>query len=634
MSNHSPLIRSFTETSTTVWLLLSAFFSLGALVLSLIGQLNRTGCGVLLVVGVVGSAFTYHRLNAGSWLPRGFKLRRFKRPFPLLYLFCALSALVGGAIHEPSNHDALSYRIPRLLHWLAEGHWHWIGGADTRMDFAAVGFEVLMLPPFAVFHTLRFAFLINAIPFLLMPGLVFAVFKSLGIRKSIAATWMWILPCGSCFAMQAGSIGNDFISCIYLLAALMFATRAYSSGRASAVGLSVLSAALMTGVKATNLPLLLPIAICLAPVFFRFPKSLITATLVGCVSLLVSFVPTAVVNTVHTGEWTGEADSVLRIKNPVVGLAGNSLLIGSACLAPAIFPPADKINAWFNSLTEKPSLGWIKQGFVDFRMTHPQIAAEEHSGLGLGVTGALVLGLAGGWRGIQFGRLRCLGGWVFGGFWIAMLFYMMMLGNCGAPRYLAPYYPGIIALPLLTMGSAGIFRKRRWQWSSLALLLPIVPALACNPARPLLPMRTITDTLMERGVAPGVTGRMQTVYDVYAHRHDVYASVREMLPLEAKSIAFAGTSGDSEYSFWLPLGTRRVTDFQNDANGNLPDPKGYDAIVASALGTGDRFGISPKELAERLGWKIIGTTEIRAMASQDPTTWSILVPAHHTTNDK
>ncbi len=622
--------RSSTEVLTTVWLLLSAFFSLGAWVLSLLGQLNRAGCGLLLAAGIIGSLYVCHRLNGGSWLPRSFRLWRYGKPFPALYLLCALAAIIGGAIHPPTNQDALSYRIPRMLHWLAEGHWHWIGGTDLRMDFTSVGFEVLMLPAFGALHTLRFAFLINAIPYLLMPGLVFTVFTSLGIKRSVAATWMWILPCATCFAIQAGSIGNDFIACIYLLAALMFASRALGDGSKSAVSLAVLAAALMTGVKATNLPLLAPVAICLAPVFLRFPKTFVTASLVGCLAIFMSFIPTAVVNSLHTGDWSGDPGSVLEIKDPVVGLVGNSIIVASSALAPAVFPPAEVVNTWFLTKTEEPMLAWIKEGFVTFRMTHPQLAAEEHSGLGLGVTGALILGMAGSWRKIRLGRLRSLGGCVFAGFVIAMLFYMVKLGNSAAPRYLAPYYCGIIALPLLTLDSARIFRKRWWRWSSLALLLPILPALACNPARPLLPMGPITNALVERGIGGGITGRMQTVYEVYANRHDAYAPVRAMLPAGANSIAFAGTSGDSEYSFWLPLGSRRVTDFHRNAEGKIPDPSAYDVIVASTWGTSDRFGISPEELAEELGWKIIGTTKIRALASQEPLDWYVMIPDTYT----
>ncbi len=629
--------RSVTEVLTTVLVLLSAFFSLGALLLSLFHQLNRQGCGALLALGVIGAVFTYRRLNSGLWTPRGLRLRRFRNPFAALYLLCALAAVIGGAIHPPTNQDALSYRVPRLLHWLAEGHWHWIGGTDTRMDYTAPGYEILMLPAFAALQTLRFAFLNNAIPFLLMPGLVFSVFTSLGIRKSIVATWMWILPCASCFAIQAGSIGNDLISCIYLLAALMYASRALRDGSKAAVCLTVVSAALLTGVKATNLPLLLPIAVCLIPVLFRFPKTLLTAVLTGMVAVFVSFVPTAAINAIHTGDWSGEPDSVLKIRNPLVGLAGNSILVGSSALAPAVFPQAESINTWFNARTAEPPLAWIKSGFVDFRMTHPQLAAEEHSGIGLGVTAALLLGIAGGWRQMRLGRLRCHGGAVFAGFLVAMLFFFMMLGNCGAPRYLAPYYPGIIALPLLTLSAAGTFRKRWWRWwrwSSFAFMLPVLPALVCNPARPLLPMGMITGALVERGIGGGITARMQTVYEVYGKRHDVYAPVRAMLPQSAKLIGFAGTSSDSEYSFWLPLGTRRVTDFHKDVDGNIPDPSRYDVIVASTWGTDDRFGITPEELAERLGWKIIGTTQIRALASQEPLDWSVLVPDPDRTVDK
>lgn len=626
MRKSPSLARSSTETVTAVWIMLSAFFSLGGLVLSLLGQLNRAGCGVLLVIGVVGSIFAYRRLNGGKWAPRGLRLRRFKRPFPALYLLCALAAIIGGAVHQPANHDALSYRVPRLLHWIAEGHWHWIGGSDTRMDFTGVGFEALMLPPFAALRTLRFAFLVNAIPYLLMPGLIFSVFTVFGIKKSIAATWMWILPCASCYAIQAGSIGNDFIACIYVLAALLFASRAVGNGSKGAVGLSILSAALMTGVKPTNLPLLLPIAICLGPVLFRFPKALGTATLVGCVGLFTSFVPIAVINTIHTGDWTGAPDSTLRITSPAIGLAGNSILVAGAALAPPVFPPAGKLNTWFNSKTEESPLRWIKEGFSDFRMTHPQLAAEEHSGLGLGVTGALLLGLVGSWRKIRVERLRCHGGWVFAGFWISLLFFTMKLGNSAAPRYLAPYYSGLIALPLLALSSAKVFRKRWWRWVSLALLLPILPALACNPARPLLPMGAITNVLAERGVGGKISGRMQMVYEVYANRYDVYAPVRALLPPDASSIAFAGTSADSEYSFWLPLGTSRVTDFIKDADGQIPDPSCYDVIVVSTWGANDRFGMTPEELAEQIGWKIIGTTEIRALASSEPLPWSVLVP--------
>jgi hypothetical protein len=69
---------------------------------------------------------------------------------------------------------------------------------------------------------------------------------------------MWLLPTGYCYLLQAGSISNDMFGTVYALAAVDFALRARKSGRVSEVCLSVLSAALLTGARASNLPLLLP----------------------------------------------------------------------------------------------------------------------------------------------------------------------------------------------------------------------------------------------------------------------------------------------------------------------------------------------------------------------------------------
>ena len=625
-----PVTGSWTANCTTIWILLSTAFCAGAMLLSAFSLLNRPGNTILLAVSLAGSAWGYFKLNGHPWFFNGLRWRRFRRPFPLIYLFCALSALVGGAIHSPTNHDALSYRVPRLLHWLSSGQWHYIGGTDTRMDFSGTGFEAMMLPPFAAFHTLRFAFLINAVSYLLLPGLIFSVFSALGIRRSIGARWMWIIPCASCFAMEAGSIGNDLPVCVFVLAALFFGLRAVETGRWTDVVLALLASALMTGVKVVALPLLLPIAICMLWVFFRHPKLILPAAAASVLAVSISFLPIAIANTLNVGDWAGDSNSLLKIHDPVVGLAGNAIIIGSASLAPAIFPQSEKLNTWFNSSIGEGSLSWIKAGFADFRMTHPQLASEENSGLGLGVSAALVLGVAGAWRQLRIKRLVGPGGLIFASFWCALLFFMVKLGNCGAPRLIAPYYAGLIGLPLLLIQSGKVFAKTWWQRSSLILLLPIVPALAMSPARPLLPMRTLVDMLEDMGLQAATLSRMDTVYEVYANRYDAYQQVRDLLPEDTTSIGFAGTSGESQYSFWLPMGTRRVVDFTPGRNGELPDTSNLDAIVASAWGVNDRFGITSRHLAERLDWEIIGTIPVRALASTDANEWSVLVPKKRT----
>jgi hypothetical protein len=624
--------RSWTANCTTIWILLSTGFSAGAMLLSAFSSLNHPGNMAILTLGLVGATWGYVKLNRNPFCFQGLRWRRFRKPFPLLYLLSVMAALVGGAIHPPNNHDALSYRIPRLLHWLSTGQWHYIGGADTRMDFSGTGFEAMMLPPFAAFHTLRFAFLINVACYLLLPGLIFLVFSALGVRRSISARWMWIIPCASCFAMEAGSIGNDLPVCVYVLAALFFGLRAIETGRWTDVVLAVLASALMTGVKVAGLPLLLPITICMLRVFFKHPKLIFPATATAILATTISFLPIAISNTLNAGDWAGDANSLLKIHDPVVGLAGNAMIIGSASLAPAIFPQAEKLNIWFNGTIAEGSLSWIKAGFADFRMTHPQLASEETSGLGLGVSAALVLGVAGAWRQLRIRRLVSPGGLIFGSFWFALLFFMIKLGNCGAPRLIAPYYVGLIGLPLLLIQTCKVFKKKWWRWSSLVLLLPILPALAMSPARPLLPMRTLVGTLRDHGINHAMLSRMDRVYEVYANRHDAYGPVRDLLPENTTSIGFAGTSGESQYSFWLPMGTRRVIDFTPGRNRELPDTSNLDAIVASSWGTNDRFGMTPRQLADLLNWEIIGSIPIRSLASSDAIEWSVLVPTGRTEN--
>jgi hypothetical protein len=128
--------------------------------------------------------------------------------------------------------------------------------------------------------------------------------------------------------------------------------------------------------------------------------------------------------------------------------------------------------------------------------------------------------------------------------------------------------------------------------------------------------------------------RMETVYQTYADRSDANHDVRDLLPPHAKVIGFAGTSGESQYSFWLPLGGRRVIDFTPTADRRPPDPTGLEAIVTSEWGCMDRFGKTPQQLADHLGWQILGTTPVRSLASAEPVQWSVLAPGAHSAGNR
>jgi hypothetical protein len=177
------------------------------------------------------------------------------------------------------------------LHWLTEGHWHWIHTPNYRMNNRACGFEWLTAPLLLFTKSDRSLFLINFLSFLLLPGLVFSVFTRLGVRSRVAWYWMWLLPTGYNFLLQAGSVANDTFPTVYALAALDFGLRAWGSRRGSDLWLSVLAAALLTGAKASNLTLLLPWAIVVLPLLPRLLRRPVAALVLLLLAAAVSFCP-------------------------------------------------------------------------------------------------------------------------------------------------------------------------------------------------------------------------------------------------------------------------------------------------------------------------------------------------------
>ena len=109
--------------------------------LSALHQLNVRGYAAAFLLGLAVVWTLRERVlpeNVWGWNLRK-QRRRFRRAFPLGFLIVASLAILGGAIHPPSNYDALAYRIPRVLHWLAEGRWHWIYTDFARVNTRACG---------------------------------------------------------------------------------------------------------------------------------------------------------------------------------------------------------------------------------------------------------------------------------------------------------------------------------------------------------------------------------------------------------------------------------------------------------------------------------------------------------------
>ena len=425
-----------------IWIWVSVLASAAGWLLSALGQLNQAGYAILGAVVVVG-LWVGRTVSGGAPAGRIFnwrKLRsRFRRWLPASFAGLAFLVFLGAALYPPTTHEGLTCRVPRVLHWLAEGHWHWITTPNARLNDRPCGLEWLAAPLLLFTRSDRGLFLINFIPLLLLPGLIFSVFTRLGVRPRVAWHWMWLLPTGYNFLLQSGSLGNDTTPAFYALAAVDFGLRAWTSRRPADLWLSILSAAFLTATKVSDLPLLLPWAVVVFPLLPRILHAPVAAdgsrrklsaaktapTPIGGYTLAehhargetpwlirqlaatlavvvlaasVSFLPTAAFNIHYGGDWAGLAveHSVIEMKHPLVGLWGNTLLLLKN-FAPPIFPLA----GWWNqsALTILPHslVAPMVANFEPGFHTVGELPIEDAAGLGFGVSFLLVVSVIAAW---------------------------------------------------------------------------------------------------------------------------------------------------------------------------------------------------------------------------------------------
>jgi hypothetical protein len=494
--------------------------------------------------------------------------RRFRRSFPLAFLILASLAICGGAIHAPSNYDAMAYRIPRVLHWLDAGHWHWIHTDFQRVNTRACGIEWLSAPLIACMRTDRWLFLINAVSFLLLPGLVFSLFRRVGVSPRVAWHWMWLLPSGYCYLLQAGSISNDMFSAVYALAAVDFALRARESNRVSQVCLSVLSAALLTGAKTSNLPLLLPWLVAFVPTWrVWLARPLATAAILP-VALGASFLPMAALNIVYGGEWTGaKVEHFTMGSGPAwLHLLANGLTCALGNLAPPVFPLAAAWNRLADVVTPAHLAAlYAKHGFEPAAANWhlPEMQLEEQAGLGFGITtllGLSLLAILWGRLGPNKGaarpgtpvtRLVCLAAWV------SLLVFMAKLNLSCENRYLAPYYP--LLVPGLLLSPAHALLVGRSWWRSWALFSCWVAGLllVISPARPLWPAGWFLRHYGSRLQSSRLGSVAVNAYEAKSRRAEVFAPLLARLPADSRVLGYYADDFP-ETALWKPFGSRRI----------------------------------------------------------------------------
>jgi hypothetical protein len=647
-----------------LWIVISALASVGGWALSAMGVLNKGGyVGYAFVVTVILVAFLcsnkYPLLSRWSPVADLKKLKlRMRRFLPAGFGVLAALVFLSGLIHAPNDHTAMSYRLPRVLEWLSHGRWFWIHTRNYRMNDRACGIEWLSSPLLLFTKSDRALFLLNFIPFLLLPGLIFSVWTRLGVRPRVAWSWMWLMPTGYCFLLQAGGVANDAFPTVYALAMMDFALRGRrcASGQSSELNcascnmmFSLLSAALLVGAKASNLPLGLPWAVVFLPLLpqlwrsFRSSRNTQHATrntlhvftwaFVFLTAVTISFIPTALLNIHYIHDWSGLSieHEGMNMKNPLAGVLGNAVLLFTNNFVPTFFPLA----GWWNqhALSHFP-VALVRLMDANFEGGYNilgEMPTEDWAGIGFGIS---VLVLVSGVAGLRYraatrnmqhatranqlptfhSRLVLLAPW------IALLAYCMKTGMVTPARLIAPYYPLLLPALLIGAGQSKVVRRRWWQVSAGVVLLLALAALIVTPPRPLWPWRQVLDRALTAHPNQRQLLRAQKVYEVYAHRSDPLAGMRQWFPEGLKVIGFMGTDDDLDISLWKPYGPRRVERFMFDD----PPEKIHELGIQYGVVSGLELDVNKSTIQDWLqksGAELLNTTNATMTVSQGSEPW-------------
>ena len=667
------------------WIVFSTLASVAGWTLSVLGMLNKTGYAIFAaVVAVLAFVFRKSSLFFPLSPVQEFKKlrRRFRRFLPAGFAILAGLVFLSGLLYAPNNHTGLSYRVPRVLQWLQHGHWFWIHTPNYRTNDRACGIEWLSAPFLLFLKSDRALFLLNFIPFLLMPGLIFSVWTRLGVRPRAAWSWMWLVPTGYCFLLQAGGLANDSFPTVYALAMMDFALRAWSEVRGqksevgdptsglrpltsgfrpltSDLGLSVLSAALLVGAKASNLPMGLSwalVILALVPKLWRGRSSfgsasgastfdvrrsmfnVLRGSFLLLIAVAVSFVPTAILNIHYLHDWSGLSieHPGMDMKNPIAGILGNAVLLVTNNFVPTFFPMAH----WWTeqALSHFPGalVRLMNANFEGGYNMLGEMPTEDWSGMGFGISMLLVISMLAGLRlkrkaesgkaetRTRFPQFSTLHSQlILIAPWVSLLAYCMKSGMVTPARLIAPYYPLLLPLLLIGAGQSQVVRRCWWRVLAAGTLLLALAALFVNPSRPLWPANTILSQAVARHPNQRQLLRAQKVYEVYRLRSDPLAEIRQSFPPDLKIIGFMGTKDDLDISLWKPYGSRRVEPFLFEDSPEQIRKLGIQYAVVSGLQLEVEHS-TIEEWLQKNRAELITTRVVVMVVSQGPEPWYLV----------
>jgi hypothetical protein len=609
------------------WIIFCSVFVAAGWLLSAAHQLNGGGYAVATTVAVLAVAATLGKRPVRWRLPT----RRFRQSLPFAFLLLGFAAFLGGALHPPNNYDALTSSLPRLHQWLAAGRWHWITTTNERMNFSAANFEWLTAPVLIFSRSDRLLFLLNFLPYLLLPGLLFSTYRMLRVPGRVAWAWMWILPAAYCYALQAGSISNGAIGAVLVLASLQFGLRASRTKQMLDACLALLAIALATGIEASNLPLVLPCLVALWPARHILIGRPLTATAALAAALLVSYLPSATLNRHFTGSWRGYGPYTIArlVHHPVAGILATSLRVGAQTLQPPLCPTARALDARLTGMLPERIKGLLKPDFPQLELAIGELPQEEVSGLGLGVVLLLLTSLVARFlvrdsiSATVVAEQNGAETWVIAAVVLALFLYRSPPGCEPTARSLSPYFPLVLPLVLAHAANSRLVRNRWWQWAALLVIASATLVVILTPARPLWPADTVLAKLQSRWPEAWQLARLKEVFSVYRGRNELLKPLRDCLPPDAVRVGVITGPDDADYALWRPFGTRRL----NYLVGARPwdeETRGLTWVVGKTDLVKERYRSSLEQFRLSRGGRIVAIRRITSKVRDGPEEWFVM----------
>jgi hypothetical protein len=480
-------------------------------------------------------------------------------------------------------------------------------------------------PLISLSGTDRFIFIVNYITFLLLPGACFTVLRGMGVSRRASWAWMWLMPFGYCFALQAGSVGNDLTPAVFAAAAFAFGFRWKKHRDFNNFALALAAAGMMTAFKPSTLPLLLPFSVIFFGMWrFVLAKPVRTAAL-ALIFALGSFLPTAVINVRQCGDWTGlqAENQALANVEPLVGIAGNIINVSLQNLAPPVFPMAGSWNSFFIGLFPEGFKAAMKRSFepTGAEFILPDIQGEEWAGIGAGFTYLVLVTIV-----ITFSRRRhdvrpetktklLLYTALFG---TALLVYFARTGLFTVARHISPYYLFLLGLILLSLRPDKTLRRLLWKWAAAAAMASTIVMMIITPSRPLWPAQWFFAKFGENPESR-IIQRAALGYEIYGKRADALGLLKNKLPDGANHVGFMCFSSGSEMPFWKPYGKKSVRHIR-------PGDSiiGLRHIVINTRNFEFMIGKTPEDWVSEHGGKIIARIPIQITVQEQASDWGLV----------